>query len=155
MATSSSSGDLMIGTPAWKLWRMPPWAWAMSLLWAVVVTVPWVVAFSKAGPNDTVDGRTALTLLAVDGACTILTGFATSFTKWPWRRLLSVLAVGCVALALALFIVADAPQQSTDNHGAGLAVVILLPPIAVAAAALLSVGMGAGLLIRQVLRRPA
>jgi hypothetical protein len=53
------------------------------------------------------------------------------------------------SLAVALFIVADAPQQSTDNHAAGLAVVILLPPIAVAAAAVLCVGMGAGLVIRR------
>jgi len=146
---------MVIENLGWKPWHMPPLLWAMSVLWALVLTAPWVAVFSTLPANGTPDSRISITLLGVDGACTLMSGFATSFAKSPWRRLLSVFIVGCLALAVALFIVADAPGQSGDNHGAGLAVVILLPPIAVATAAVLSAGMGAGLLIRPLLRRPA
>ena len=131
----------------WRL-QLPRWLWVTSSIWALLVIAPWIAVTSQLHQGRTVDLSVAVGILIANAACTLAVGGAASLDRRPWRRVFSLSLIGLVAFAIAFFVVADAPASTADDHGAGLAVIVLALPLWVVAGVLLTVGMGLGQAIR-------
>ena len=139
-------------TPIWKPWRLPGRILALGSVWAFALTAPWVAVLVTLQPGELPDTHVLLGLTAGSVALTLAGGIAISFTDSPWRRGVGVLVLGCALEALGLFLTADAPGQTIDDHAASIAVAVLLPPVAIATALLLAGGLCTGVVLRRFLR---
>jgi hypothetical protein len=128
---------------------LPRWLGIVVVVWVATVVAPWVVVMANL-PAHGVLGTGAIVPLLIDGSATLLVGILAGFDAHPWQRMLRLTVIGSAALAVACFIWADGPvNSSTDDHGAGIAVAILLIPIVVAVTGLLSVGICAGITAKR------
>lgn len=143
------------GEPAlWKPWRFPLRILALATVWALALTVPWIAVLATPLQGQLPGVPMVLALCASSAGLTIACGAAVAFSDSPSRRGAGVFLVGCVAEAVGLYLIADAPTgQTADDRGASIAVAVLLPPVALAMALLLFTGVAAGLGVRLLGRQ--